>query len=248
MGLPTITVPQYTLTVPSTGKEIKYRPFLVKEEKILMLAMESDDPNDMISATQDIINSCTFGDYDAINSPVFDIEYIFLQLRGKAKGEVIDLKYKCPKCEGEIPLNVDVNSIKVSKSEDHTLDIKLSDDLGVMMRYPNIAMQTNFGKLAEEKGNVEGMFESITECIDFIYDKESTYPAKDHSKKELLAFVESLTEDYFLKISKFFETLPTLKHTTKLHCKNKVKSKSKEPKVCNHKEDIVLEGLASFFA
>jgi len=249
MTLPIVTVPQYTLTVPSTGKEIKYRPFLVKEEKILMLAMESDDPNDMIHATQDIINNCTYGDFDASNSPVFDIEYIFLQLRGKAKGEVIELKYNCPKCKGEISVNIDINSIKVSKNEDHKLDIKLNDNLGVMMRYPNVSMQTKFGKLAEEKGNVEGMFESITDCIDFIYDNESTYPAKDHSKKELLDFVESLTEEYFLKISQFFETLPTLKHTAQLHCNNKVKGKSKdkESKVCNHKEDIVLEGLASFF-
>ena len=246
MGLPTITVPQYTLIVPSTGKEIKYRPFLVKEEKILLLAMESDDSNDMITATQEIINNCTFGDFDSSKSPVFDIEYIFLQLRGKAKGEVIDLKYKCPKCNNEVPLSININKVEVIKSKEHTLDIKLNDDLGVMMKYPDVKMQAEFAKLTENN-KVDGMFESVIHCIDFIYDKESTYPAKDHSKEELLTFVESLTEEYFQKISHFFETIPALKHTTPLHCKNKIKGKGKESKICNYKEDIVMEGLASFF-
>jgi hypothetical protein len=248
MGLPTITVPQYKLTVPSTGKEIKYRPFLVKEEKILLLAMESDDAADMVNATKEIINACTYGEFDANHSPVFDIEYIFLQLRGKAKGEVIDLKYKCPKCEGEIELNIDINKVKVEIDKEHTKDIKLKDDLGFMMKYPDIEMQTEFQKMTEEKGNVESMFESIIRCIDFIYDAEATYPGKDHSKEELLAFIESLTDEYFKKITFFFDTLPALKHKTALHCKNKIKGKGKEPKVCNHKEDVELEGLASFFA
>tara|TARA_B110000438_G_scaffold166313_1_gene159102 strand:+ start:247 stop:993 length:747 start_codon:yes stop_codon:yes gene_type:complete len=248
MGLPTIAVPTYTLTVPSSGKEIKYRPFLVKEEKILLLAMESDNPTDMVVATKEIINNCTYGDFDANNSPVFDIEYIFLQLRGKAKGEIIDLKYKCPKCESEIPLSINIDQVKVIKNKEHTLDIKLKNDLGVMMKYPDIEMQTEFAKLNEEQSNIENMFESIIRCIDFIYDAETTYPAKDHSKQELLTFVESLTDEYFQKITQFFDTLPVLKHKTVLHCKNKVKGKGKESKVCNHKEDITLEGLASFFA
>ena len=249
MGLPTIAVPQYTLTVPSSGKEIKYRPFLVKEEKLLLLAMESNDPADMINATKEIIDNCTYGDFDTGNSPVFDIEYIFLQLRGKAKGEIIELKYNCPKCEGEIPLSIDINKVKVIKNEEHTLDIKLKDNLGVMMKYPDIEMQSEFAKL-EETSNIENMFESIIRCIDFIYDAETTYPAKDHSKQELLTFIESLTDEYFKKITHFFDTLPVLKHKTLLHCKNKVKGKGKdkESKVCNHKEDVELEGLASFFA
>ena len=247
MGLPTITVPQYTLTVPSTGKEIKYRPFLVKEEKILLLAMESEDSADMVAATKNIINSCTYGDFNADDSPVFDIEYIFLQLRGKAKGEVIELKYKCPKCEGEIDLNIDLNKIKVVTNEKHTKDIKLKDDLGVMMKYPTVDMQSEFSQLQKESNPVDGLFESVTRCIDYIYDAETTYPAKDHSKEELLTFVESLTDDYFKQITNFFETIPVLKHKAVLHCTNKVKRKGKEAKVCNHKEDIELEGLASFF-
>ena len=247
MGLPTITVPQYTLTVPSTGKEIKYRPFLVKEEKILLLAIESEDSADMVTATKNIINSCTYGDFNADDSPVFDIEYIFLQLRGKAKGEVIELKYKCPKCEGEIDLNIDLNKIKVVTNENHTKDIKLKDDLGVMMKYPTVDMQSEFSQLQKESNPVDGLFESVTRCIDYIYDAETTYPAKDHSKEELLTFVESLTDDYFKQITNFFETIPALKHKAVLNCTNKVKRKGKEAKVCNHKEDIELEGLASFF-
>ena len=183
MGLPTIAVPQYTLTVPSTGKEIKYRPFLVKEEKILLLAMESEDSADMVTATKNIINSCTYGDFNADDSPVFDIEYIFLQLRGKAKGEVIELKYKCPKCEGEIAISVDLNKVNVIHNKDHTKDIKFTDDLGVMMKYPTDDMQSAFSKLLKEKNEVEGLFESIIQCIDFIYDAEATYPSKDHSEK-----------------------------------------------------------------
>ena len=212
MGLPTIAVPQYTLTVPSTEQELRYRPFLVKEEKILLLAMESDDPLDMINATKEIISSCTYGTFDADKCPVFDIEYIFLQLRGKAKGEVIELKYKCPKCEGQIPLNININDINIIKDKDHTLDIKLEDNLGVMMKYPDVHMQTEFQKIGEEINKVEGMFESIVRCIDFIYDKENTYPAKDHTHEELLTFVESLTEKYFEKITHFFATKPSLKY------------------------------------
>ena len=127
MGLPTIAVPEYTLTIPSTKKEVKYRPFLVKEEKILLLAMESEKTEEIITATKTIIENCVYGDIDVEEMPTFDIEYIFLQLRAKAKGEILELKYKCPKCEGEIPLNILIDDVKIHRQDDHTPDIKLTE-------------------------------------------------------------------------------------------------------------------------
>ena len=249
MGLPTIAVPEYTLTIPSTKKEVKYRPFLVKEEKILLLAMESEKTEEIITATKTIIENCVYGDINVEEMPTFDIEYIFLQLRAKAKGEVLDLKYKCPKCELEIPININIDDIKViTNDKEHTKDIKLTEELGVMMKYPNLSLQSKIAQAATDKPEIEGLFETMTACIDYIYDKETTYPAKDHTEKEMTDFLESLTDTQFQKLSKFFETSPALRHEVELHCKHKVKGKGKEKKECGYKEKITLEGLNSFFA
>ncbi len=247
MGLPTIAVPEYTLTIPSSEKEVKYRPFLVKEEKILLLAMESEKTEEIITATKTIIENCVYGDINVEEMPTFDIEYIFLQLRAKAKGEVLDLKYKCPKCELEIPININIDDIKVIQQKEHTKDIKLTEELGVMMKYPNLSLQTKIAQTATDKPEIEGLFETMTACIDYIYDKETTYPSKDHTKKEMTDFLESLTDTQFQKMSKFFETSPALKHEVELYCKHK-SPKSKGKKECGYKEKITLEGLNSFFA
>ena len=247
MGLPTIVVPQYTLTIPSTKKEVKYRPFLVKEEKILLLAMESEKPEEIIEATKTIINNCVYGDINVEEMPTFDVEYIFLQLRGKAKGEVLDLKYNCPKCKQEILVDINIDDIAIKRNEEHTKDVKITEELGVMMKYPNLSLQTKIAQ-EHEKPEVERLFETMTACIDYIYDKETTYPTKDHTEKEMTDFLESLTDSQFQKIAKFFETSPILKHNVELHCKHKVKGKGKEKKECGYKEKITLEGLNSFFA
>ena len=249
MGLPTIVVPQYTLTVPSSGETLKYRPFLVKEEKILLIAMESENQTQIIDATKTIIESCVYGDIDVNNMPTFDLEYIFLQLRGKAKGEDIELKYKCPKCEEEIPISINIENIKVIKQKEHTENIKLTDDLGVIMKYPNMHLQLEIENQAKNQSRIDTLFQTIISCIDCIYDGENTYPTKDHTEKEMTDFVDSLTDAHFQKISQFFDTMPVLKHEIELHCTNKVKSKGKgkETKVCGYKEPLVLEGLASFF-
>ena len=247
MSLPTITVPQYSLTLPSTGKEYKYRPFLVKEEKILLIAMESEDEKQIIDATVNIIKNCIVGEIDIDDLPIFDIEYIFLQLRGKAKGEILELKYTCPKCKGQIPLAINIDEIKVEKKDGHSNKIELTDDVGVVMKYPNIEIQKKLTDIAKNTTEIEGLFETITNCVDYIYDEESTYPAKDHTKKELHDFLESINDEQFQKISKFFETAPSLKHEIELHCKNKVKGKGKEKKECGYKETTMLEGLNSFF-
>ena len=247
MTLPTITVPQYSLTLPSTGKEYKYRPFLVKEEKILLIAMESEDEKQIIDATVNIIKNCIVGEIDIDDLPIFDIEYIFLQLRGKAKGEILELKYACPKCKEQIPLAINIDEIKVEKKDGHSNKIELTDVVGIVMKYPNIEVQKKLTDIAKNTTEIEGLFETITNCIDYIYDAESTYPAKDHTKKELHDFLESINDEQFQKISKFFETAPSLKHEIELHCKNKVKGKGKEKKECGYKEKTMLEGLNSLF-
>ena len=249
MGLPTIAVPEYTLTIPSSGKEVKYRPFLVKEEKILLLAMESEKTEEIITATKTIIENCIYGDIDVEEMPTFDVEYIFLQLRAKAKGEVLDLKYKCPKCELEIPIEINIDDIKIiEKDKEHTKDIKITEELGVMMKYPNLSLQSKIAQKEDgSKPEIETLFETMTACIDYIYDKETTYPSKDHTEKEMTDFLESLTDEQFQKLSKFFETSPALKHEVELHCKHK-SPKSKGKKECGYKEKITLEGLNSFFA
>ena len=249
MGLPKITVPEYSLKLPSTGKEYKYRPFLVKEEKILLIAMESEDEQQIINATITIIKNCVVGDLNIDDLPMFDIEYIFLQLRGKSKGEQLELKYTCPKCAGSIPLSINIDDIKVEQEDSHNTKIELNDTLGIVMKYPNIEIQKALSASGEDEKKIaiEGMFETIIRCIDYIYDAESTYPAKDHTTKELTEFLESLNDTQFQQISHFFESAPALKHKVDLHCKNKTKGKETKGKVCNYKEEVTLEGLASFF-
>ena len=248
MGLPTIAVPQYELTIPSTEKKAKYRPFLVKEEKVLLIALESENQTNIINAIRTIITNCLYGDVNVDEMPTFDVEYIFLQLRGKAKGEVLDLKYKCPKCEQDILIDINIDDIAIRRNKEHTKDIKINEELGVMMKYPNLSLQSKIAQATEEKSEIEGLFETMTACIDYIYDKETTYPSKDHTEKEMVDFLESLTDEQFQKLSKFFETSPALRHEVELHCKHKVKGKGKEKKECGYKEKITLEGLNSFFA
>ena len=257
MGLPTIAVPEYTLTIPSTGKEVKYRPFLVKEEKILLLALESEETDEIVNATQNIVENCIYGDVDVKTMPTFDMEYIFLQLRGKAKGEILDLKYNCPKCEQEIPIAIKIDDIKVvQQDKDHNSKIEITEDLGIMMKYPSIELQSKMAKAEEEKmPQVEQLFNTMVACIEYIYDKETTYPSKDHTPQEMVDFLESLTDPQFQKIAKFFETAPILKHSMEIHCKNRIgsdgkarKPGSKDKKTCGYKEKMTLEGLNSFFA
>ena len=243
MALPTIAVPEYTLILPSTGKELKYRPFLVKEEKILLIAMESEDDKHIINAIKNIVNNCVFTELDVDNMPMFDLEYIFLQLRGKSKGEKIDLKYECPKCKKNIPVTINIDDVKVIKNKDNNLKIKFNDNLGVKMKYPSLQLQNDLSSMKEEKsGETETIFRSIVKSIDYIYDNENTYPSKDHTEKELSDFIESLTDDYFQKMSKFFETLPVLKHEFEIKCSGK-----KKDKLCGYKEKKTLEGLNNFF-
>jgi hypothetical protein len=249
MGLPKIAVPEYSLKLPSDGKEVKYRPFLVKEEKLLLIAMESENEDQIATAAKNVIQNCVYGDIDVDELPIFDVEYIFLWLRAKAKGEVIELNYNCPTCKTVIPASFNIEDIKIERKEGHEQKVQLTDDLGIVMKYPNLKLQSEIQKLdnMENVSEIEQLFETVRLCIDYIYDAEKMYSNKDHTKQEITEFLDSLTDDQFQKIAKFFETAPKLRHELKIVCNNPTGTKGKKKSVCGYTEDIILEGLQSFF-
>ena len=237
MALPKLEVPIYELTVPSTDEKIKYRPFLIKEEKILLIAMESGANEDVIQAVKQIVSECTFNTLKLGNMPMFDVEYIFLQIRSKSVGEVSKLKILC-RDDGETYANVEVDltEIEVQVNDDHTNKIELTDEMGVIMKYPTI---DSFSQNEIQDVSTENMLEIIIACIDHIYDKngEEVYDAKDSTKKELMEFVEQLNTQQFQDIQRFFDTMPSLKHDiTVKNPKTKVES------------IVTLTGLNDFFA
>jgi hypothetical protein len=246
MPLPKIEVPKYELTIPSSGELVKYRPFLVREEKILLLAMESEDDGQMIDAVQDIIKNCLYDEVDVSNMPMFDIEFVFLQLRAKSKGEEIDLSFECEKCKTSIPIKINLNDVKVQRQEGNEKKISLTDDVGIILKYPSINLQ----KIIEgntEMGEVETVFKTIISCVESIWDKETVYSSKDHTPEELTDFIESLPDNSFTKLQKFFDTMPVLKHDVKIKCNARV-GKGKNKTSCGWSETKTLEGMGSFFA
>ena len=244
MPLPKIEVPKYELTMPSSGEPVKYRPFLVKEEKILLLAMESEDEGEMIDAIQNIIKNCLYNEVDVAAMPMFDMEFIFLQLRAKSKGEEIDLNFECEKCKNSIPLKINLNDVKVQQNEKHSKKISLTDDIGVVLKYPSMALQKVIKDT--DASEVTTIFETIISCIDHIWDKETVYSSKDHSSEELAEFIESLPDNAFTKLQQFFDTLPVLKHDVKIKCNARV-GKGKQKTSCGWSETKTLEGMGSFF-
>ena len=238
MALPKLNTPTYELEIPSTDEKIKYRPFLVKEEKILMMALETKDNTQIVNAVKDIVSECTFNKMNISTMPMFDTEYIFLQIRSKSVGEVSKLKLLCPDGDGKTYADVelDLNKVKVQVGDDHTNKIELTDDMGVIMTYPNI---DSFADSGIKDINASNMLDVIGSCILQIYEEkgEKVYEAKDQTKKELTEFIESMNTKQFQDIQKFFDTMPKLKHEIKI--KNpKTKKESK----------ITLTGLNDFFA
>ena len=236
MALPKLNVPTYELVVPSTDEKIKYRPFLVKEEKILLIAMESGETKDMLQAVKDIVDECTFNKLKLGDIPMFDVEYIFLNIRAKSVGEVSKLKVLCQD-DGKTYANVevDLNEVQVQVEEGHTNKIELTDEMGVIMKYPTI---DSFNANGITDITTENMLEVIAACIAQIYDKkgEEVYDSKDSTQKELVDFVEQLNTSQFQDMQKFFDTMPSLKHEVTV--KNpKTKKESK----------VTLTGLNDFF-
>ena len=236
MALPKLTTPTYELEVPSTDEKLKYRPFLVKEEKILLMAMESGKNEDIIQAVKDIVSECTFNKLNLGTLPMFDVEYIFLNIRAKSVGEVSKLNILCPDDKKtRTTVEVDLSKIQVQVGDEHTNKIELTDDMGMIMTYPTI---DSFQKTGVQQINTSNMLDVIGSCILQIYEEkgEKVYEVKDQTKKELTEFIESMNTAQFKKIQKFFDTMPKLKHEIKV--KNpKTKKESK----------ITLNGLNDFF-
>ena len=236
MALPRIDVPTYELVVPSTDEKIKYRPFLVREEKLLLIALESGKNEDILRGVKDIVDACTFNKLKLGNMPMFDVEYIFLQIRSKAVGEVSTLRVLC-KDDGKTyaKVEVDLTKIEVQVDGTHTNKIELSDEMGVIMKYPTIDSFTDNGI---EEIKASNMLDVIVTCISQVYDKkgEEVYDSKDSTKEELIEFVEQMNTKQFADVQKFFDTMPALKH--EITVKNpKTKKESK----------VVLSGLSDFF-
>jgi len=236
MALPTINTPTYELVVPSTDEKIKYRPFLVKEEKILLIASESGKQEDIINAIKQIATACTFGKLKIGRMPMFDVEYIFLQIRAKSVGEVSELTLIAPDDkETRVVVEVDLSEVKVQVQDDHTNKIELTDEMGIYMQYPTV---DTFGKSGMTEITASNMLEVISACIAQVYDKkgEEVWESKDSTKKELVDFIEQLSSKQFAEIQKFFDTMPKLKHVVTV----------KNPKT-KKETDVVLSGLSDFF-
>ena len=240
MPLPKINTPTFELVLPSTGKKIKYRPFLVREEKILIMAMESNNTNQITDAIVQIMNDCIITRGIKVEKlSTFDIEYLFLNIRAKSVGETVEVNVTCPDDgETQVQMAIDIDSIKIQKNKAHRDTIKLDKDLSLKLRYPSLSqfIENNFD-LDENNSNVGQSLNMITSCIDMIYNQEESWNASDSTQKELEEFIEQLNTKQFKQIEKFFSTMPKLSHTIVV----------KNPKT-EVESEVVLEGLAAFFS
>jgi len=245
MNLPKLNTPTYFLTIPSTKKKVKYRPFLVKEEKIMMLVKESKNQVEIIEVMKDVVKACTFDKLDPNKLSTFDIEYIFLQLRSKSVGEKIEINMKCVNevdhieddgitktskpCGGIIPFDIDISKIRVKTPKEHTNNIILDDDIGITFKYPSV------NNIYDEE-NVDDI-EIIVDLIESIFDKDNVYEASETKREELVEFVENITQKQFIKIKKgFFDTMPSLEHTIKYKCSD-----------CGYQGEHTFRGISDFF-
>ena len=238
MPLPTISTPTYELTLPSSNRKVKYRPFLVKEEKILILAMESQDTKQIVRSVKDVLSKCILTRGIKVEKlSTFDIEYLFLNVRGKSVGEDIEVMVTCPDDgKTQVPMSINIDSIKIQRDENHSRDIKLDDVYTLRMKYPSLNefIKNNFGDV--ENMGVDDTFDLIASCIDQVYSEEESWASEECTKKELSDFVESLNSSQFKLVENFFVTMPKLAHTLKVTNPNtKVES------------EVKIEGLQSFF-
>ena len=240
MPLPTIATPTYELILPSTGKKIKYRPFLVKEEKLLILALDSKDQMEITNSVKDVLKKCVLTRGVKIDDlPTFDIEYLFLNIRAKSVGEDINLVVTCPDDKKtEVPVTIYVDEIEVIKSKEHSKDITLDKDMTLRMKYPSLNqfVENNFDIEDSPETTVSKTFQLVADCMETVFTKEDAWDSNDYSPEERMQFIEQLSSKQFKEVEKFFATMPKLSHTIEVTNPNTKK-----------KSSIVLEGLADFF-
>jgi hypothetical protein len=245
MALPKIDVPTYETTLISSGKKVKYRPFLVKEQKLFLMASQSSDEKETIDVVKQVLNNCILSDIDVDDLPTFDLEHLFMQLRARSVGEVVNLKYNCNNtlkddkgedkvCGGLVKFDLNILDIKPTIDPEHINKIEITDKLGIVMKYPTLGMVKNFDNLQSE--SIDTIMEVIVSCIDFIYDTDQMYYAKDSTKEELMEFVDNLQQDDLEKIQKFFTTMPKISKPLDFKCGK-----------CGYEEKIVVEGIQNFF-
>ena len=235
MALPKLDTPIHTLVLPSTGQEIKYRPFLVKEQKLLMMAQESEEDDQMYHIMWNIVRACTFDKVDADTVPLFDIEWLFLQLRSKSVSEVIELRFKHTEkedCNHSNDIEINIEDIKVHYDKEHSNKIPLENGIGLEMYYPSLGVAAAFSKT---QFTVDDVFEMIVDSVKTVYDAEKVY--NDFTRDELVKFLENLNQSHLEKFMKFFETMPKVKHTVKFKCQK-----------CGEELSYDLEGLMDFFS
>jgi hypothetical protein len=243
--LPKIDVSVYECILPSNKKKVKFRPFLVKEQKLLLMATEATEVKDSVEAMKQVVKNCVLDDVDVEALAVFDLEFLFLNLRARSVSEVVKVKYKCnnvieskgideedKRCENVVDIDINVLEITPEFGEGHSNKIQLSDKLGIVFKYPTFEMVENMTGKSEN----EVIFDLIIKSIDYIYDNDELYYAKDANQDELVEFIDGLTQEHLEKIKDFFDTLPKIKKDIKFEC-NK----------CGHHEDITIEGIQNFF-
>lgn len=235
MSLPILNAPRFELELPISKKRISYRPFLVKEEKVLLMALESQNRKQIMTAMNDIVDACTFNEIKAKDLPVAELEYIFLKLRSKSVGENSHIGLKCQSCGESHEMDINLEDIVLSTKDVADTKIMITDSIGVIMKYPNTADVTR--TIDENKSDIENTYAVISACLDKVFDAENVYDISSQSKQEVQDFIESLNKQQFEKIRLFFEKLPKLTHEVKFKCEK-----------CGTDNDVKLEGTESFFA
>jgi hypothetical protein len=241
--LPKLDVPMYTVNLISTGKPVRFRPFLVKEQKLFLMASESQDSNEMVSVIRQVLKNCVLDEIDVDALPTFDLEYLFMNLRARSVEELVDLRYKCnntvkddsgeeKKCSGVVEFKMNLLEVQPTKHTNHKNKIQLTENLGIAFKYPTFEMIQKYEKMNEG----EIMMNILVDCIDFIYDKDQVYYAKDSTRQELEDFVDNLQQKDLEKFKEFFDTMPEIKKDVHFAC----------PK-CGYEEDITIKGMQNFF-
>jgi hypothetical protein len=241
MPLPILEAPKYEVTIPSSGKKVRFRPYLVKEEKILMIALESQNQKDILTAMKEVVSNCTFGKVDTDNLCTFDLEYLFLKLRAKSVGEISKVGIKCEKCETSTVVEINLDEINVDMSNRPNPTVKLTEEIGITLAWPKMKAAADLvDTTGDEKmtSKVGTAIDVVVSCIESIYDKTKIHKASEQTKEELVQFIENLSQSQFAKIQEFIEAMPKVEHIAKFKCSNAK---------CAHQNEITLSGMSNFF-